>query len=52
MIATAAGTRRYHKFCRRLDRGELPSPHAELLPMLLGWSLAVLGVVLVAVLLA
>jgi putative membrane protein len=51
VIATAAGTRRYHKFCRRLDRGEMPSPHAELLPILLGWALVVLGVMLVAVLL-
>ena len=51
VIATSAGTRRYHKFCRRLGRDELPSPHAELLPMLLGWSLVVLGLVLVAVLL-
>jgi putative membrane protein len=52
VIATAAGTRRYHKFCRRLGRSEMPSPHAELLPLLLGWSLVVLGVVLVGVLLA
>jgi putative membrane protein len=50
-IATAAGTRRYHKFCRRLGRDEMPSPHAELLPMLLGWALVVLGAMLVAVLL-
>jgi hypothetical protein len=51
-IATAAGTRRYHKFCRRLGRSEMPSPHAEVLPMLLGWALVVLGIVMVAVLLA
>ncbi len=50
-VATGAGTRRYHKFCRRLGRGEMPSPHAEVLPMLLGWALVVLGVMLVAVLL-
>jgi putative membrane protein len=50
-IATGAGTRRYHKFCRRLERSEMPSPHAEVLPMLLGWALVVLGVMLVAVLL-
>jgi uncharacterized membrane protein YidH (DUF202 family) len=50
-IATGAGTRRYHKFCRRLGRSEMPSPHAEVLPMLLGWALVVLGVMLVAVLL-
>ena len=50
-IATAAGTRRYQKFCRRLGRDEMPSPHAELLPMLLGWALVVLGLMLVAVLL-
>ena len=52
VIATGAGTRRYHKFCLRLGRSEMPSPHAELLPMLLGWSLVVLGLVLVGVLLA
>jgi putative membrane protein len=51
VIATAAGTRRYHEFCRRLGRSEMPSPYAELLPMLLGWSLVVLGAALVAVLL-
>jgi putative membrane protein len=50
-IATGAGTRRYQEFCRRLSRSELPSPHAEVLPMLLGWALVVLGVALVAVLL-
>ena len=33
-------------------RSRKPSPHAEILPLVLGWSLAVLGVVLVAVLLA
>ena len=51
VIATAAGTHRYQEFCRRLGRSELPSPHAEVLPMLLGWALAVLGMVLVGVLL-
>ncbi len=52
VIATAAGTRRYQEFCRRLGRTELPSPHAEALPLVLGWALAGLGVALVAVLLA
>jgi putative membrane protein len=51
-VATGAGTRRYYEFCRRLGRSELPSPHAEVLPLILGWALVVLGVVLVAVLLA
>jgi putative membrane protein len=51
VIATGAGTRRYSKFCRRLGRSEMPSPHAELLPILLGWSLVVLGLIMVAVLL-
>ena len=50
-VATAAGTRRYQAFCARLGRGELPSPHAEVLPIILGWSLVVLGVLMVAVLL-
>jgi putative membrane protein len=50
-VATAAGTRRYQEFCRRLGRDELPSPHAEVLPIILGWSLVVLGVLMVAVLL-
>jgi putative membrane protein len=50
-VATAAGTHRYQEFCRRLGRGEMPSPHAEVLPMLLGWTLVVLGLLLVAVLL-
>lgn len=50
-VATAAGTRRYQDFCRRLGRSELPSPHAEVLPLVLGWSLVVLGAMLVAVLL-
>jgi energy-converting hydrogenase Eha subunit E len=52
VIATAAGTRRYQEFCHRLGRTELPSPHAEVLPLVLGWALAGLGVALVAVLLA
>lgn len=52
VIATAAGTRRYQEFCRRLGRTEVPSPHAEVLPLVLGWALAGLGVALVAVLLA
>jgi putative membrane protein len=50
-VATGAGTRRYQEFCRRLGRSELPSPHAEVLPMMLGWGLVVLGAVLVASLL-
>ena len=50
-VATAAGTKRYQEFCGRLARSELPSPHAEVLPMVLGWSLVVLGAILVAVLL-
>jgi putative membrane protein len=50
-IATGAGTRRYQEFCRRLGRSEMPSPHAEVLPMMLGWALVVLGATLVAVLL-
>jgi putative membrane protein len=50
-IATGAGTRRYQEFCGRLARSELPSPHAEVLPMMLGWALVALGVALVAVLL-
>jgi putative membrane protein len=51
VIATGAGTRRYYQFCRRLVRSEMPSPHAEVLPILLGWSLVVLGLMMVAVLL-
>jgi putative membrane protein len=51
-IATAAGTRRYQEFCRRLSRSELPTPHAQVLPMMLGWALVALGAALVAVLLA
>ena len=52
VIATGAGTRRYQKFCQRLGRSEMPSPHAEITPLLLGWSLMVLGIVMVVVLLA
>ena len=51
VVAISAGTKRYREFCRLLTRSSLPSPHAEVLPLLLGWSLAVLGVVLVAILL-
>ena len=50
-VATGAGTRRYQEFCRRLGRGELPSPHAEVLPVMLGWTLVLLGAVLAGVLL-
>lgn len=52
IVATSAGTHRYQVFCRRLGRSELPSPHAEVLPLVLGWALAVLGAGLVVVLLA
>lgn len=52
IVATSAGTHRYQEFCRRLGRSELPSPHAEVLPLVLGWALALLGAVLVVVLLA
>ena len=52
IVATSAGTHRYQVFCRRLGRSVLPSPHAEVLPLVLGWALAVLGAGLVVVLLA
>ena len=52
VVAISAGTQRYREFCRRLGPSALPSPHAEVLPLVLGWSLAVLGVILVGVLLA
>jgi putative membrane protein len=51
VVATSAGTRRYQEFCRRLGRPALPSPHAEVLPLTLGWALAALGVVLIGILL-
>ncbi|MGH7580159.1 MAG: YidH family protein [Gemmatimonadales bacterium] len=51
VVAISAGTKRYQEFCRLLGRSSLPSPHAEVLPQILGWSLAVLGVALVAILL-
>ncbi len=51
VVAVSAGTKRYREFCRRLGPSALPSPHAEVLPLVLGWALAALGVVLVAVLL-
>ncbi|MBA3318450.1 MAG: DUF202 domain-containing protein [Gemmatimonadales bacterium] len=50
VVAISAGTKRYRDFCRLLGSASLPSPHAEVLPLILGWSLAVLGVVLVVVL--
>jgi putative membrane protein len=52
VVAISAGTKRYREFCRLLGREAMPSPHAEVLPLVMGWSLAVLGVVLVAILLA
>ncbi len=52
VVAISAGTKRYREFCRLLNRSSLPSPHAEVLPLVLGWSLAALGVARVAVLLA
>jgi putative membrane protein len=51
VVAISAGTRRYQEFCRLLGRSSMPSPHAEVLPLFMGWSLAVLGVALVAILL-
>jgi uncharacterized membrane protein YidH (DUF202 family) len=52
VVAISAGTKRYQEFCRLLGRAALPSPHAEVLPQFLGWSLALLGVALVIILLA
>lgn len=52
VVALSAGTKRYQEFCRILGPSSLPSPHAEVLPLILGWALAALGVALVAVLLA
>jgi putative membrane protein len=51
VVAVSAGTKRYREFCRLLGPATMPSPHAEILPLILGWSLAALGLVLVAVLL-
>jgi putative membrane protein len=51
VVAISAGTKRYREFCRLLGSSSLPSPHAEVLPLIMGWSLAALGVVLVAILL-
>jgi len=51
IVAISAGTKRYRDFCRLLGRSMLPSPHAEVLPLIMGWSLAALGLVLVAILL-
>jgi putative membrane protein len=51
VVAISAGTKRYREFCRLLGPSSLPSPHAEVLPLIMGWSLAALGVVLVAILL-
>ena len=51
VVAISAGTKRYRDFCRLLGPAMLPSPHAEVLPLIMGWSLAALGVVLVAILL-
>jgi putative membrane protein len=51
VVAISAGTKRYRDFCRLLGPAMLPSPHAEVLPLIMGWSLAALGMVLVAILL-
>jgi hypothetical protein len=48
VVAVSAGTKRYREFCRLLGPATMPSPHAEILPLILGWSLAALGLVLVA----
>lgn len=52
VIAISAGSKRYREFCRRLGASYMPSPHAEVLPLFLGWSLVALGVALVVILLA
>ena len=51
VVAISAGTRRYRDFCRLLGPAMLPSPHAEVLPLIMGWSLAALGAVLFVILL-
>lgn len=52
VVAISAGTKRYKEFCALLSPEAKPSPHAEVLPLVLGWLLAMLGVVLVLVLMA
>jgi putative membrane protein len=51
VVAISAGTTRYRDFCRLLGPAMLPSPHAEVLPLIMGWSLAALGAVLFVILL-
>lgn len=51
VVAITAGSKRYREFCRRLGPSYLPSSHAEVLPLFLGWSLVAMGVVLVVILL-
>ena len=51
IVAISAGSKRYREFCRRLGSSYMPSPHAEVLPLILGWSLAALGLALVVILL-
>jgi putative membrane protein len=51
VVAISAGTTRYRDFCRLLGSSMLPSPHAEVLPLIMGWSLAALGAVLFIILL-
>ncbi|CAN5893243.1 hypothetical protein BH24GEM1_BH24GEM1_13910 [soil metagenome] len=51
IVAISAGSKRYREFCRRLTPSYLPSSHAEVLPLMLGWSLVALGVALVVILL-
>jgi putative membrane protein len=52
VVAISAGTKRYKEFCTLLGPEAKPSPHAEILPLVMGWSLAALGVALVGVLMA
>lgn len=51
-VATAAGTLQYRRYCRGLPAEDLPSGKVPILPVLLAWSLVVLGLVLTSVLLS
>jgi putative membrane protein len=50
VLASAAGALQYRRFCQRLPREDLPSPHAPVVALALAWTLVVLGLALVLVL--
>ncbi|SFH79192.1 YidH family protein [Planctomicrobium piriforme] len=51
-VATIIGSLRYRDFCKTLKIGEMPSPSAPVMPIVLSLSVAIVGILLIIQVLA